>query len=306
MEYMLLKGSFVIRYDDLPNQGPEPDGDTIKFQASEASRPFVDALPLISGRKPQINARGINVRLEAIDALETHFSGTHQELEGAHAARDTLLATLGFRDVVFKGNKIKSANADSLPGYVLSNGIDANGRMIGFIFPDGEASLANREDGNTMTLSTRVLDKAVNAKLLADGLVYPAFYGTLPTTLRNHLAKKSRFARAAEKGLWPRATATPDQAAEITGLESLEDLAIWPKLFRRLVLYFQAGHEELGGFLEWLREGGDDRILRLDTNEHARLSDIVTVEGGDRIMLDLQPEDMVVEPAAPARRGARL
>ena len=31
MQYTLLRGSFVIRYPDLPRQGPEPDGDTIKF-----------------------------------------------------------------------------------------------------------------------------------------------------------------------------------------------------------------------------------------------------------------------------------
>jgi hypothetical protein len=31
MSYTLLRGSFVIRYPDLPRQGPEPDGDTVKF-----------------------------------------------------------------------------------------------------------------------------------------------------------------------------------------------------------------------------------------------------------------------------------
>jgi hypothetical protein len=29
--YTLLRGQFVIRYDDIPRQGPEPDGDTVKF-----------------------------------------------------------------------------------------------------------------------------------------------------------------------------------------------------------------------------------------------------------------------------------
>jgi hypothetical protein len=32
MGYVLQRGKFVIRYPDLPSQGPEPDGDTVKFR----------------------------------------------------------------------------------------------------------------------------------------------------------------------------------------------------------------------------------------------------------------------------------
>jgi endonuclease YncB( thermonuclease family) len=125
----------VIRYPDIPRQGPEPDGDTVKFAPDNPA--LVEALPRISGRPPDLNARGISVRLEAVDALETHFGETHQELLGANAARDELLAQLGFTNVVFFAdlpNKVQSADADRLRGHVLSNGIDANGRMIGFVY----------------------------------------------------------------------------------------------------------------------------------------------------------------------------
>ena len=70
MSYTLLRGVFVIRYSDLPRQGPEPDGDTVKFRAD--SPLLVEGLARRSGTPPDINARGISVRLEAIDALETH------------------------------------------------------------------------------------------------------------------------------------------------------------------------------------------------------------------------------------------
>jgi hypothetical protein len=99
MPYTLLRGNFVIRYPDLPRQGPEPDGDTVKFLPDTPA--LVEALPRRSGIPPDINARGISVRLEAIDALETHFGETHQELVGANAARDELLRLLGFTNVVF-------------------------------------------------------------------------------------------------------------------------------------------------------------------------------------------------------------
>jgi hypothetical protein len=99
MPYTLLRGSFVIRYPDLPRQGPEPDGDTVKFLPDTPA--LVEALPRRSGVPPDINARGISARLEAIDALETHFQETHQELAGANAARDELLRRLGFANVRF-------------------------------------------------------------------------------------------------------------------------------------------------------------------------------------------------------------
>src|SRR3954454_14464430 len=136
MTYTLLTGEFVIRYPDLPRQGPEPDGDTVKFRPDTPG--LVEMLPRRSGRPANINARGVSVRLEAIDALETHFEETHQELAGANAARDALLAALGFTNVTYfedLPNKVASADADRLPGYVLSNGIDANGRVIGYVYP---------------------------------------------------------------------------------------------------------------------------------------------------------------------------
>ena len=110
MPYMVLRGQFVIRYPDLPRQGPEPDGDTVKFRPDSPG--LVDALPRRSGRPADINARGISVRLEAIDALETHFAESHQELAGANAARDELLRLLGFTNIQFFAdlpNKVQSA-----------------------------------------------------------------------------------------------------------------------------------------------------------------------------------------------------
>ena len=50
MGYTVLRGSFVIRYPDLPRQGPQPDGDTVKFPSA-----LVDTLPRRSGRPAQIN-----------------------------------------------------------------------------------------------------------------------------------------------------------------------------------------------------------------------------------------------------------
>jgi endonuclease YncB( thermonuclease family) len=195
MSYTLLRGSFVIRYPDLPRQGPEPDGDTVKFLPDTPA--LVEALPRRSGTPPDINARGISVRLEAIDALETHFGETHQELAGANAARDELLRLLGFTNIVFFDdlpNKVQSADQDAIRGHVLSNGIDGNGRLIAFVYPGEHPG----PDGMVVFVDEALVDQSLNAVLLAAGHAYPAFYATLPADLRTHLAKVSEAARAAQ------------------------------------------------------------------------------------------------------------
>lgn len=295
MPYILLQGRFVIRYPDIPRQGPEPDGDTIKFAPDTPA--LVEALPRPSGQPPAIGPRGVSVRLEAVDALETHFSGTHQALEGGNRARDALLARLGFTDVVFYDdlpNKVESADQDTMPGWVLSNGVDANGRVIGFVF----AGPAPAPDGSSVFLDEAGVDKSANAGLLADGLVYPAFYGTLPATLRLHLSRASRAARAAGSGIWPAASGDPDGAAQLADIHTLATLTIWPKLFRRLVPYLAAGHSSLDGFDHWLREDPvhrDDRLLLLDPTEAGNLHDVVLAVG-DSVQLTRWPEDFIIEP----------
>ncbi|MFF5189714.1 thermonuclease family protein [Streptomyces sp. NPDC000345] len=302
MSYTLLRGLFVIRYPDLPRQGPEPDGDTVKFRPDSPA--LVEGLPRPSGTPPDLTARGISVRLEAIDALETHFSETHQELTGAHDARDRLLTLLGFTGFTFfpdLPNKVKSADQDSLRGYVLSNGIDANGRLIGFVYPGDPAE----PDGHHVYLDEARVDQSANATLMAEGLAYPAFYATLPAALRTHLAGKSRAARAAQAGLWPRSTADPNGNAGVPDLAELQKLVMWPKLFRRLVPYLAAGATDLNGFDAWLRADKvhrDDQLFLLQRGEYGNMHDVISAVGKD-VQLTVWPEDFVISPD-PAPPGA--
>ena len=304
MPYTLLRGSFVIRYPDLPRQGPEPDGDTIKFLPDTPA--LVEALPRRSGVPPDINARGISARLEAIDALETHFQETHQELAGANAARDELLRRLGFTNVRFFDdlpNKVRSADQDALRGHVLSNGIDANGRLIAFVYPGEHPG----PDGTAVFVDPALVDQSLNARLLAAGHAYPAFYATLPADLRTHLAEMSRAARAAQPplGLWPRSTADPDGAASIANLDVLEQLVIWPKLFRRIVPYLASGFPDFDGFDAWLRADPvhrDDELFRLDTLERANMHDVV-LGVDEQILLAVWPEDFIISPDPPVGGG---
>uniref|UniRef100_UPI003F8A6DB5 lamin tail domain-containing protein n=1 Tax=Nonomuraea sp. H19 TaxID=3452206 RepID=UPI003F8A6DB5 len=304
MSYTLLRGSFVIRYADLPRQGPEPDGDTVKFLPDSPA--LVEALPRRSGRPPNINRRGVSVRLEAIDALETHFEESHQELAGATAARDELLRLLGFTNVVFFDdlpNKVRSADQDTIRGHVLTNGIDANGRLIAFAFAGDHPG----PDGSRVFLDEPLADGSVNAALLAAGLVYPAFYATLPAGLRTHLADVSTAARnkALTSGIWPRSTADPDGAAVIPDLAAAERLVMWPKLFRRIVPYLAEGFPDFDGFDAWLRADPvhrDDELFLLDELERGNLHDVIDARGQE-IRLTVWPERFILNPD-PAPPGA--
>ncbi len=297
MTYMVLHGRFVIRYPELPRQGPEPDGDTVKFLPDSPA--LLEALPRPSGRPPDLNSRGISVRLEAIDALETHFGDTHQELAGANAARDVLLAGLGFTNVVFFAdlpNKVQSADQDSIRGHVLCNGVDANGRLIAFVYPGEHPA----PDGSTVFLDEPMLDRSLNATILATGHAYPAFYATLPAALRNHLAATARTARAAQDpaGLWPRSTADPDGAATVADRTVLQHLVTWPKLFRRIVPYLAAGFRDFDGFDAWLRADPvhrDDELFLLDRLERGNLHDVVHA-AGQQVQLTAWPEDFIISP----------
>ena len=304
MPYTLLRGSFVIRYPDLPRQGPEPDGDTIKFLPDTPA--LVEALPRRSGVPPDINARGVSVRLEAIDALETHFQEAHQELTGANAARAELLGHLGFTNVTFFDdlpNKVQSADQDALRGHVLSNGIDGNGRLIAFVYPGDHSG----PDGMAVFVDEALVDQSLNAVLLAAGHAYPAFYATLPADLRTHLAAVSEAARDTQSpvGLWPRSTADPDGPATVADLAGLEQLVIWPKLFRRIVPYLASGFGDFDGFDTWLRAdpvNRDDELFLLDKLERGNLHD-VDPGVGQQIQLTVWPEDFIISPDPPAGGG---
>lgn len=159
MPCTLIKGAFHIRYPARPLNGPEPDGDTIKFQ------PF--------------NLDGItSARFEAIDALETHFDVEnetfHQKLDLALAQRDALLAQTGFGVVRYFAEHpflVESAEHHPVPGYILSNGLDTCGRTIAFVFSSDNAAI----DGSQVFVTPPMLDASLNAFMLRTGNAYGAF-----------------------------------------------------------------------------------------------------------------------------------
>lgn len=293
--YTVIKGRFWIHYPDMPRQGPEPDGDTVTFQADDVT--LVRALPRFSGRGPNINTRGnIPVRYEGIDALETHFRGGHQQLRFANAARHKNLDLLGFEDVTFfpdQPNKVRSVRANPLLGHVIANGIEANGRLLGLVYAGGTAL----PDGSKPFVDAPLLDRSVNAKLVAAGLAYVEPYDTMPISLIRHLRGVITRARQARAGMFPEEDVNTNNAAAIADATTLESLIMWPKLFRRLLAFFAEGNAGLGEFDDWIREDPihRDDSLRLPDGEKANMHDTFVIDGNS-LKLAFNPEDLLIAP----------
>jgi endonuclease YncB( thermonuclease family) len=293
--YSVITGRFWIHYPDIPGQGPEPDGDTVRFEPNDPM--MLEDLPRFSGRPPDLNARGnIAVRYEGIDALETHFKEAHQDLAFANAARDRNLALLGFRDVAFSEsnpNKVASVQGNPAEGFVIANGIEANGRLLGLVYTGGPPAA----DGDKVFVDEVLFDGSLNARLVAEGHAYVEPYDTMPMALVRHARGIVKAARAAGKGLFAVEDVAVGRSTQIQDLATLKTLVLWPKLFRRLTSYFAEGHVGLGGFDAWIRRDRihQDDTLRLPDGEKGNMHDAYRIEG-DRLELVFEPEDLLIAP----------
>ncbi|WP_419739339.1 thermonuclease family protein [Ruegeria sp.] len=295
MAYKLIKGEFHIFYPDIPKQGPEPDGDTLKFKPDDPS--LVQDLWRSGQPRPGFNGRGmINLRFEGLDALETHFRSAHQNKPLAEASRDFLLDWAGFGGVVFwddKPNKVQQVENNPVRGYILTNGLDGHGRIVAFVY-SGDAP---EPDGEVFKLMPDRVDQSFNARSLEAGQSYPLFYLTLPISLARHLGGIADQARAAGKGLYPDDASAPGQDFEVTPA-NYQDLVIWPKLFRRLHDYFADEFDDLTGFDTWLRadpRDRDDRML-LPEDYDAHFHNVVEVTSPASMRLTVDPKDIVILP----------
>ncbi|MBS1790221.1 MAG: hypothetical protein JST85_21025 [Acidobacteria bacterium] len=292
MPYRLVKGEFHLFYKKQKLVGSQPDGDSIWFKPD--NRALLSKLGS-NRRNAAFNAGGlVQLRLEAIDALELYFRGSHQFLEGATKARNFLLNTIGFRNVEFSGGEglsVKDADPHPIAGYILTKAIDPDGKPVSFVY----AEKTKKEDGSEPFLDIARMSRSANAKLAEAGWAYPAFYEGLPADLRNQFAALAHAAWGNKRGLWAKDKSLTGVNAP--NLVSLETIAIWPKLFRRLLAYFKQGNAGLAEFDGWLRAAAsrDDKLWIISEASAAYLHNIVKISR-NKISLIYSPEDLVIVP----------
>ncbi|BAZ12753.1 hypothetical protein NIES4071_45860 [Calothrix sp. NIES-4071] len=283
MPLILIQGKYKVL-------STAPDGDSIRFYPNNP-----ELWKKLSTKVRPNNFGGAQLRLDAIDALETHFSPRggigvqHQPLKYAHGAASELLSYLGFKDITRgKSEKITSITPDEVPGFILTRFADTYGRAVAFVFK-GEIK---QEDGSEVFLDKSLLHKSANYHLLSEGLAYPTFYSKLYPDVRKELTIATEKARKESKALW-----SEDKTNTGFSVESLktitDDVVILPKLFRRLLSYLAINDDSvaLDGFSKYL-DSNDDKIIILPDGHVTGFDFVVKVEG-QKIKMTQQPEDIV-------------
>jgi len=275
MPFTLIKGTFHV-------SGYEPDGDSIRFKANDPAH-----WDKLAGPKVELNARKhAQLRIEAIDTLETHYKGEHQPLKFARAAMEFLLSGLGITNVQFSasGLRVTAAN-DGTPGYILSRTTEGKRRPVAFVF----AGSTSEPDGSALNLTRTRLKKSLNYKSVAAGLAYPTYYEGFFPDLRTTMTNAAVAARQNGKGLWPDdRTTTGFKVAGMTAVT--ERYVILPKLFRRIVAFLEGGGS-IAGFKQYLATHRDP-VFEL-SNGHSTHLDTFVVVSGSKVRLTVKPEQLV-------------
>jgi endonuclease YncB( thermonuclease family) len=270
MPLHLIKGKYRVAHS-------EPDGDSVHFFPDN---PAAFATVHVNARLGPSGAA--QLRLDAIDALETHYTPPahgaatmHQPLELAHAAGARLLGLLGFTAVVRDGETVTSATPDAVTGYILTRLADKYGRPVALAY----AGAADLPDLAQVYTDAGQLHGSVNYQLLAEGLVYPTFYSQLYPDLRAELTTAAGSAREAKAGVW--ASDVTTSGATVNSLADLTDeLVILPKLFRRLAEYLAlgGGSVSLDGFAAFM-SGHQDRLYVISDAHPTGFDNVIAVSG---------------------------
>jgi len=285
MPSKLIKGTYHVK-------NRAPDGDSIAFQASNtANWDFFNWSRGFRKPTPEKN-RPIQLRIEGIDSLETHYEGFAQPLAIAKSATDALLRAFGIPVLTYNLNFTKIVTAgDAVEGAIIAADVDGYDRPIAYALL-GDHGLA---DGAELpALTDAMVELTINYKLAADGLAYPTFY---TTTNEAMLAAISRAAAAAiedRRGIW---AFDRSLGFQFWGPRTiLEEAVILPKLFRRLVNFCEES-DDMAKLAVWLA-GKRDPFTVISTGQRfQKLSDLVFVNGRE-VGLKFDPLDVMFRPTS--------
>jgi hypothetical protein len=266
MAHLVMHGRFQVK-------GRSPDGDSIAFAAN--TKELWNQFKWDDPKKNPANkkkAGATQLRIEAVDALETHFEGFHQPKAIAEAATDTLLKSFGITGISYNLNFTKIVDADDdVEGTIITKGLDGFDRPISFAFL-GHV----RDDGEHLeSLDADLVRKSVNHHLAERGVTYPAYYNGIDPTALEVFQKTFARVRAGRVGIWGF-----DQTQEFIywGPQSMSDThVVYPKVFRRFVSFAEACDDwaDVQGYIA----KQDDKLTILSSGKFMNLSDAVAFDG---------------------------
>ena len=82
-------------------------------------------------------------------------------------ARDRLLDWMGFENITFAGNKVKTAEPGQIPGAILTKAGEPNGRPVSYVLLGDEVNTL--ENGDWIFVGEDLLEKTINYRMLQEG-----------------------------------------------------------------------------------------------------------------------------------------
>jgi len=276
-QYKVIAGTFHVK-------GFQPDGDSIRFQANKPEHwdffQWETAADKASKKK--------QLRVEAIDAMETHYEGYHQPRPFALAAMEALLELINIKDVTYSLSMTQIVDADDgKAGFIASADVDRFGRPVSYVFPKS----AKLTDGAVMDSAILPIEDSINFQLAREGLVYPTFYTTTDRTFAEKIRAVVARARKTKRGIWSIDKTSDFTLWDIRTLE--EDILLMPKLFRRIVSFFD-NYSDFGKLQEYMSKQRDNLVL-WDGTKKKSLADLMTISGR-RIRMKTPVEDILFSP----------
>ncbi len=265
MEPRLSANNFLTIHGKLTIVGREPDGDSIRFIPNDF-RTLLH-LPNASRLRPASDG-SLQLRIDGIDAPETHFLGQAQP-QGV-SARTAFLNYVGFSNVVFDAaGSVTASTPSQIPATNFVSLLDPYGRPVSYLIAGRTVS---QKEGTMGTLDDQMLDQTVNMQMLLSGAAYVTIYSSTPAAQREYLFAKAKLAQEKGVGIWD---ADKTSRFELTSHDSIgpdSQNLILPKLFRRATSYLDAvAGGTAVGFTEWLKStiadehhSQDDYVIRAD------------------------------------------
>ncbi len=275
--YKVIAGTFHVK-------GFQPDGDSIRFQANNPANWDFYKWKTEADKATKKK----QLRVESIDAMETHYDGYHQPRPFALAALESLLELLGIQSVTYSLGLTQIVDADDgKAGFIASATIDSFGRPVSYLFPKS----AKLTDGAVMDSATLPIEDSLNFQLAREGLVYPTFYTTTDRVFAEKIRAVVSRARKTKRGIWSIDKTFDFTIWDIRTLE--EDILLVPKLFRRLVGFFDsyADFSQLGEYMAKQR----DNLVLWDGTKKKSLAELMKISGR-RIQMKTPIEDILFNP----------
>ena len=183
MPMLCLAGTFRI-------VGSELDGDSIRFYPDDPSHwSLVPGPPAV-----HTNASGgAQLRLDAIDALETHYAAPGAAAAPAADVRarggGRVVALAGLSRVTRDGEEVAAvATPDARPGSSSRGAPTATD----VAWRSSDAGRRPAKDAISVHVNVTLLRKTANHRLIATGLAYPTFYLKLYPDLRTELTRQAQ------------------------------------------------------------------------------------------------------------------